>query len=236
MNRQILFLGTAFAALSLTGSTLASAPKKPTENKQAEKQEFGAHERPWAKDYLAKQSCEAASEPGERSPGLLEAKEKVEDRLQNPNALAPAPLNAALTDTTAAMTAIRQERKRLETEWRELEDARALLELASRRTHEEMAALSKLRTEVSGLIDELETRESENVERIAELVKNLSAKDASRLLATRDPEFILEVLDVLDSRLAADVLGKMEEWRAEEVMALIATRGRPKYGDPKQSL
>lgn len=226
MTRARLLLCAAFIACATSAD--AAAPAKPKENKQPEKQEFGAHERPWARDYLAGQDCAAEPETlEERAPGLIESKEKVELRLQNPEAAAPAPLNAALADTTAALDAIRAERTRLDAEWNELHDARAVTELASRRAREELAALSRLRDDVAALIDELEIREDANIERVSDLVKNLSAKDAARLLATRDPEFIVEVLDVLDARLAADVLGRMETARAEDVMALIATRGRP---------
>lgn len=230
MSRVRLLLSAAFIACATSAD--AAAPAKPTESKQPEKQEFGVHERPWAKDYLAGQECAAEPETlEERAPGLIESKNKVELRLMNPDAAAPAPLNAALADTTAALDAISEERKRLEAEWKELEDARAVTELASRRAREEISALSRLRDDVAGLINELEIREDANIERVSDLVKNLSSKDAARLLATRDPKFIVEVLDVLDARLAADVLGRMETGRAEDVMALIATRGRPEAGD-----
>jgi len=148
-------------------------------------------------------------------------------RIKNPENVQPAPLDAAIADTTAALTAIREERAQLEKEWRELADARALVEVASRRAQEEIAALSALRDEVSGLIDELEVRESENIAKVSELVENLKTKDAARLLATRDADFIVEVLDALDARLAAEILGKMDGVQAEDVMAIIATRGRP---------
>ncbi|MCK5746562.1 MAG: hypothetical protein KAH44_10110, partial [Oricola sp.] len=180
MTRDYLLLSAAMLSLSAAGA-FAAAPTKPTENKQPEKQEFGAHERPWAKDYLADRQCEAAPAEEEKAPGLLESKEKVELRLRDPQATATAPLDAAVADTTAALKAIQAERERLKTEWKELEDARALVELASYRTREEMSALSTLRGEVAMLIDELEIREDANIDRVSDLVKNLNSKDAARL-------------------------------------------------------
>ncbi|WP_428410360.1 hypothetical protein [Hyphococcus sp.] len=227
MRRHRFLLSVAILLAGASAAEAAKPAAKPTENKQPEKQEFGAHDRPWAKDYL-KQECEAPF-PGleERAPGLIESKAKVEFRLQEPDAVAPAPLSAALADTTAALEAIRTERERLEEEWRRLNDERAIVAVASRRAKEELDALAQLRGEVSDLIDELEIREDANIERITELVKNLNAKDAARLLASREPKFILEVLDVLDARLAAEVLGRLDDGSAEDVMALIAERGRP---------
>lgn len=235
MTRPVLLLSTAIMLIGTINT--AAAPANPTENKQPEKQEFGAHDRPWARNYLTSGQCETqAVSTDDHAPGLMDSKNKVELRLKDPKALTPAPLDAALADTSAALEAVRRERKRLEQEWKELEDARAVVALASRRTKEELSALSILRTEVSNLIEELEIREDANIERVSDLVKNLNAKDAARLLGTRDAEFIVEILDVLDSRLAADVLGRLDEERAEEVIALIATRGRPEQGSIIESL
>ena len=50
---------------------------------------------------------------------------------------------------------------------------------------------------------------------------------SSRANLESEVAMVEESRAVLDARLAADVLGRMEGRRAEEVMDLIATRGRP---------
>ena len=84
-----------------------------------------------------------------------------------------------------------------------------------------------MRNEVAGLIDELERKEDENIARVVELVENLTAKDAARILAENDARFVVQVLDALDARATADIMGRMETGRAHEIIDLIASRGRP---------
>ena len=203
----------------------AADDKTETQNKQRDKQEFGAHERPWAQEY--------SMDPDDATvPGIAESKARIEEALQNPEGAAAKTINARLVNTQAALEAIREERLRLDEERQALADARALAEAAGRRVQEEMAQLKVLRDDVAALIDELERKEDENIARVVELVSNLSAKNAARILAENDPRFVVQVLDALDSRITADILGRMETDRAQEIIGYIASRGRPGEDDP----
>ena len=202
----------------------AADDKTETQNKQRDKQEFGAHERPWAQEY--------SMDPDTTVPGIAESKTRIEEALQNPEGASAKTINARLVNTQAALEAIREERLRLDEERQALADARALAEATGRRVQEEMAQLKVLRDDVAALIDELERKEDENIARVVELVSNLSAKDAARILAKNDPRFVVQVLDALDSRITADILGRMETGRAQEIIGYIASRGRPGEDDP----
>lgn len=220
--RKLLAVPAVFGAICAAAH--AADDKTETQNKQRDKQEFGAHERPWAQEY--------SMDPDTTVPGIAESKTRIEEALQNPEGASAKTINARLVNTQAALEAIREERLRLDEERRALADARALAEAAGRRVQEEMAQLKVLRDDVAALIDELERKEDENIARVVELVSNLSAKNAARILAENDPRFVVQVLDALDSRITADILGRMETDRAQEIIGYIASRGRPGEDDP----
>lgn len=205
----------------------ASDKTLETQNKQRDKQEFGAHDRPWAKDSLTVESArQVDNEAAPSAPGLLQSKACVEQSMFGEPTSARA-IQASVINVNAALSAVREERDRLGQERRNLADMRALNEAATRRVQEEMAALRAMRNEVAGLIDELERKEDENIARVVELVENLTAKDAARILAENDARFVVQVLDALDARATADIMGRMETGRAHEIIDLIASRGRP---------
>ena len=55
----------------------------------------------------------------------------------------------------------------------------------------------------------------------------MSAKNAARLLQENEVRFIVLVFDQLGERDAADILSRMQTDKANEVMAMMADRGRP---------
>ena len=209
----------------------SAADERESQNKQRDKQEFGAHDRPWAKDKLTAQDGAVIFDSNPSAPGLMQSKACVEEAVFGGPAASQRALSAAFVNTNAALTAIRDERVRLDDERRSIADMRALTEAASRRAQEELSALRQLRDEVAGLIDELEQREDANIARVVELVGNLSAKDAARILAENDARFVVQVLDAMDARVTAEIIGRMETDRAQEIIGLIASRGRPGQDD-----
>lgn len=214
------------SCLLAAASAAAGDQTLETQNKQRDKQEFGAHDRPWAKDSLM--ADRPVLEDGSVTPpGLLQSKACVEQSLLGEPSTARA-IHAGVVNVNAALSAIRKEHDRLDEERLKIADMRALSEAAMRRAQEEMAALRVLRDDVASLIDELERKESENISRVVELIENLSAKDAARILAENDARFVVQVLDALDARVTAEILGRMETERAHEIIGLIASRGRPK--------
>ena len=234
---------TASALIAFSAAVAAAPPAAGTindresQNKQRDKQEFGAHSRPWAKDKLSSDGTVFSFDSDPAAPGLAQSKACVEEAILGGEIASARALNAAVLNTSAALDAVKEERGRIDAERRGLADARALTEAASRRAQEELAALRGLREEVAGLIDELERREDANIARVVELVRNLSAKDAARILAENDARFVVQVMDALDARITADILGRMETERAQEIIDVIATRGRPGEDDEgRQSL
>lgn len=205
----------------------ASDKALETQNKQRDKQEFGAHDRPWAQDSLtAERAPQIDDENAVSAPGLLQSKACVEQSMFGEPSSARA-IQASVINVNAALSAVKRERDRLDEERRTIADMRALNEAAMGRVQEEMAALRAMRNDVAALIDELEHKEDENIARVVELIENLSAKDAARILAQNDARFVVQVLDALDARITADILGRMETGRAHEIIDLIASRGRP---------
>ncbi len=233
---------TASALIAFSAAVAAAPPAaeavndRESQNKQRDKQEFGAHDRPWAKDKLSSPD----GQPGggfafdSAAPGLAQSKACVEEAILSGETVSARMLNAAVLNTTAALDAVKEERARIDDQRQSLADMRALTEAASRRAREELQALRDLREEVAGLIDELERREDANIARVVELVRNLSAKDAARILADNDARFVVQVMDALDARITADILGRMETERAQEIIDVIATRGRPGQDDGQE--
>ena len=231
-----ILLAFAAAVAATPPASDGAGEERESQNKQRDKQEFGVHDRPWARNKLTSTGNAISFDSENAGPGLIQSKACVENAMLGGAAASERALSASVVNVNAALSAVRQEQTRLDDERQSVADMRALAEAASRRAQEELDALRLLRDEVAGLIDELERREDANIARVVELVGNLSAKDAARILAENDARFVVEVLDALDARVTADILGRMETGRAHEIIGLIASRGRPGREEAVESL
>ena len=199
-----------------------------TEKKGQEKKsdEFGDHERPWAEDALTSAPVVAAEEKPERR-GLAQSQKEIQEALKRDDLPIPAARVSSMAAVTEVLATISEEREKLREEWAKLADYKAEMALANRRALEEIERLQDLRTEVMALIDELETKEDENLQRVVAVVANMSAKNAARLLEQNETRFVVNVFDQLGERSSAEILSKMSPRRANEVMGAMANRGRP---------
>ncbi|MEM7740520.1 MAG: hypothetical protein AAF225_06935 [Pseudomonadota bacterium] len=203
--------------------TTSSDPKKDQDNLD---EEFGDHDRPWAEDALGNEEVVDTSKPPERR-GLAQSQREIEESLKRNELPIPAARVSSMAAVTEVLATISKEREQLREEWSTLADYKAEVALANRRALEEIDRLRDLRTEVLALIDELETKEDENLEKVVAVVANMSSKNAARLLEQNDTRFIVNVFDKLGERASAEILSKMTPRRANEVMGAMANRGRP---------
>ncbi|MEM0928837.1 MAG: hypothetical protein AAGI89_06050 [Pseudomonadota bacterium] len=217
------------ATVAMPTMMLAAPPDiQQTEKKGVEKkeEEFGDHERPWADDALAENPVAVADERPERR-GLAQSQREIAESLKRDELPIPAARVSSMAAVTEVLATISEEREKLRDEWASLADYKAEVALANRRALEEIERLEDLRTEVMALIDELETKEDENLQRVVAVVANMSSKNAARLLEQNETRFVVNVFDQLGERSSAEILSKMTPRRANEVMAAMANRGRP---------
>lgn len=222
----------AVAMLSLTAVAGAQEVAPPDEmdetrqNRRREVNEFGAHDRPWAYDILDPSAAAQCPTDDGVPAGLRASDEMIAGAVSGRMPTTPV-LDAAAADLAAGFDAIAAERADIAAAWADLADARARQEALVRRSQEEIAVLMTLRDETLRLIGELERKEDENVVRIADLVSNMSAKDAARMLALDDLDLVLPVLLRLDDRQSADILARMDEALSREILTMMAAQGRP---------
>lgn len=231
MIRVFILAGVSTAAIAVP-IAMMTAPVQEDEdtreqNKSEEVREFGNHERPWASDVLSSEYIAGQSEDDVTKRGLVQSQERIAEMLDREELPLPAARVSSMAAVTEVLATISEERTRLEEEWEALDDKKAEIALANRRALEEIERLEDLRSEVAALIDELEVKQDENLEHVVAVVGNMTAKNAARLLQQNEPRFVVQVLDQVGERNAADILSRMQTAKANELMEIMAERGRP---------
>lgn len=196
-------------------------------NKSEAVREFGSHERPWANDVLSPEYRAGVDETPAVRKGLIQSQERIQEMLAQEELPLPAARVSSMAAVTEVLATISAERERLDAEWAKLSDEKANVALANRRALEEIERLEDLRAEVASLIDELQVEQDENLQQVVDVVSNMTSKNAARLLQENETRFIVMVLDQVGERNAADILSRMQTGKANEVMAMMAERGRP---------
>ncbi|MCQ8185521.1 MotE family protein [Parvularcula maris] len=226
MIRVVLLAGVSTATVAVP-AVLLSGPSVETQRPDENSREFGEHDRPWAEDALE----DGYVIPEEVTPavkrGLAQSQAKVQEMLEQDSLPLPAARISSMAAVTEVLATIGAEREKLDAEWARLEDQKAEVALANRRALEEIERLEDLRAEVTALIDELKVEEDENLQQVVDMVANMTPKNAARLLQQNEPRFVVQVLDQVGERNAADILSKMQTAKATELMEIMAERGRP---------
>ncbi|GGY50644.1 MotE family protein [Parvularcula lutaonensis] len=232
MIRILLLAGVSTASLAVPVMIIAAAPEIDEDaarkrNKDEAVREFGSHERPWADNVLSPEYRAGEDENPVIKRGLAQSQDKIQEMLEVEELPLPAARVSSMAAVTEVLATIYAEREKLDEEWARLEDQKAEIALANRRALEEIERLEDLRAEVSALIDELEIEQDENLQQVVDVVANMTAKNAARLLQENEPRFVVQVLDQVGERNAADILSRMQTDKANELMELMAERGRP---------
>ncbi|MEM6851712.1 MAG: hypothetical protein AAF527_08290, partial [Pseudomonadota bacterium] len=203
---KVLLYSVAIGAL-IAYPTATKPPASQSEEARNAVMEFGEHKRPWARDLLA----EAPS--GGAAPAIAPAGavERIEAAIAADLAGGRRVFDAPRIEALATLALLKRQAAAFQTRQAELDDQRALTALAQRRVREETEALLALRDEVNGLIDELATKEDENLDEMASLYGTMKTKDAARLLEDMSTEEIGDIVERMETRTAAGVLGKMDE-------------------------
>lgn len=231
MIRVLLLTGAATSSVVVPAMILAAPKIEPLDSNQTNKseavREFGSHDRPWADDVLSPEYGASNDEKPLVRRGLVQSQERIADMLNDKELPLPAARVSSMAAVTEVLATISAEREKLDMEWSRLEDQKAEVALANRRAMEEIERLEDLRSEVNALITELQMEEDENLAQVVDVVGNMTPKNAARLLQQNEPRFVVQVLDQVGERNAADILSRMQTDKANEIMALMAERGRP---------
>ena len=97
-----------------------------------------------------------------------------------------------------------------------------LLEAAERRLEQRMAELEALEARVTAAADAEEERESEEIARLVQVYSAMRAKDAAAIFDLLDLPILMEVVNAMNPRKMADILGEMTPESARRLTIALA--------------
>lgn len=118
------------------------------------------------------------------------------------------------------------ERLLLEQKKQELADREAEVALAREKIDIEKDALVELKSAVEGLLSRVEAQQTEDLERLIALYRNMKPADAATIMNDLDIEVMIMVLGEMEPRVAAPILAKMSPVRAGAVSKIILERSK----------
>ncbi|MGF1457234.1 MAG: MotE family protein [Alphaproteobacteria bacterium] len=217
---SLAVLGLAVLSLGKAGDVIARSENVMGRTARQTADEFGAHRRPWARDLLAESSTDAQAAQSSDAATAAAATCSYLDTLD-------AAIARAYIEPVETMRALDQERERLKTEARSVQDARALAEATIIRAEQEVKQLSVLRRDIQALLTTLETESQADIDRMRSLYETMKPKAAAEILKSMDIQIIVEILEDMPDRRAAPILSALPVDLSRSVMRVFAERRRP---------
>ena len=169
--------------------------------------EFGAHERPWAKDL---KSEAAAPPPAADSP---------------PPAAAPAiALTSPSCDDPLLRAAINEQKAENQAHSRYVSDAGAALGAIETRVATQIDRLNAAKREVESLMKQRSTLQQEDIRRMVAIYEAMKPRDAARIFSDLETDIVIDVLDRMAERRSAPIIAELEDGKAREVTRIIMQR------------
>ena len=142
------------------------------------------------------------------------------------NATAPArakgdPIRQASAPCSKAS---QQRRQELETRAREIDVRDSLLKAAEKRIEQRLQELKELEARVTGAISKKDEDEAAKFKSLVGMYENMKAKDAAKVFDRLNMRVLIEVVNAMNPRRMADILGQMTPDVAERLTIEIANR------------
>lgn len=137
------------------------------------------------------------------------------------------------------LQALADRRKTLDKREMALNQREALLKAAEQRILDKHADLVAMRTEIKGLLDQLDEQEKTRISNLVKLYETMKPKDAAHILNDLELNVMLSVVQRMNVRRLAPVLAAMDADKARAVTRAMATREKSQEsmtGRMKESL
>jgi flagellar motility protein MotE (MotC chaperone) len=122
------------------------------------------------------------------------------------------------------LQALSERRKVLDAREYALNQREALLKAAEQRLVDKQADFVAMRTEVKGLLDQLDDQEKKRINNLVKLYENMKPKEAAKILNDLELSVLLGVVQRMNVRRLAPVLAAMEPDKAREITRALAKR------------
>ncbi|WP_233192731.1 MotE family protein [Acidimangrovimonas sediminis] len=142
-------------------------------------------------------------------------------------ASAAAPADPATCATPEALLqSIRQERALIARQKAALDDRESKLALARQGISAETARLTRLKTQVEGLLKKVTDAHDADLDRLVKLYQAMKPQQAAQILNTMDLEVTVMVLSTMNERAAAPIMAQMTPDRVQAVSKIILERSK----------
>ncbi|MGB9368323.1 MAG: hypothetical protein WCE79_20155, partial [Xanthobacteraceae bacterium] len=193
-------------------------PAAPDETAPAKR---GDSFRSWVRDIYG--PPEYTGSVGAKSDAPAAAAEKA--AAPEANATAPAePKPSYSAGERAVLESLAQRRQELETRAREIDVRDSLLKAAEKRIEQRLQELKELEARVNGTISKKDEEEAAKFKSLVGMYENMKAKDAAKVFDRLNMRVLIEVVNAMNPRRMADILGQMTPDVAERLTIEIANR------------
>jgi len=124
----------------------------------------------------------------------------------------------------AVLESLAQRRQELETRAREIDVRDSLLKAAEKRIEQRLQELKELEARVNGAISKKDEEEAGKFKSLVGMYENMKAKDAAKIFDRLNMRVLIEVVNAMNPRRMADILGQMTPDVAERLTLEIANR------------
>lgn len=124
------------------------------------------------------------------------------------------------------LTAIAAEHEAIARKRESLEEQEARIALAADALSVQIAQLEALRTEITGLVEQTETEQTADVERLVNIYRAMKPAQAGAIMNEMDIEVAVLVLAAMDEKTSGPIIATMNPIRARAVSKIIFERSR----------
>jgi flagellar motility protein MotE (MotC chaperone) len=117
-----------------------------------------------------------------------------------------------------------ERREELDRRSRELDQRDALLSAAQQRIDQKVAELTELRTNIEGLLRQVDEKQTAQLESLVKIYETMKPKDAARIFEALEMPVLLDVVERMREGKSAPVLAAMDPLKAKEVTASLVER------------
>jgi flagellar motility protein MotE (MotC chaperone) len=133
-------------------------------------------------------------------------------------------------DEVQVLQALGARREALEARGEQLETQDALMLAAEQRLNERLAELRALETTVNDLLGNLDEAQEQRLSNLVDVYQRMRAKDAAAVFDGLDNDVLVQVASRMRQANLAEVMGRMNPARAQELTTMLADRARPPTG------
>jgi flagellar motility protein MotE (MotC chaperone) len=117
-----------------------------------------------------------------------------------------------------------ERREELDRRARELDQRDALLSAAQQRIDQKVAELTELRTNIEGLLRQVDDKQTAQLESLVKIYETMKPKDAARIFEALEMPVLLDVMERMREGKSAPILAAMDPLKAKEVTASLVER------------